>query len=197
MEKWMPIDSYKGLYMVSDKGRVKSIDRTVHRNRGTTKMLHGRIIRQQKGTNGYLFVTLSKHGKVKSLDVHRLVAMAFVEGYNIGLVVNHKDENKHNNNASNLEWVTLKQNANYGTAIVRRVANSNFKGNNNPMYGKRGSDNPKSIPILQFNKSGILIAEWSSAAEASKMLKINASSIRRCINGYLQTSGGYIWKNKI
>ena len=197
MEKWKPIEGYEGLYMVSDKGRVKSIDRIVHRNRGTTKMLHGRIIRQQKGTNGYLFVTLSKQGKIKPLGVHRLVAMAFVDGHEAGLVVNHKDENKHNNNASNLEWVTLKQNANYGTAIVRRVANSNFKGKNNPMYGKMGYDNPRSIPILQYDKKGTFIAEWSSAAEASKKLNVNPSSIRRCINGYLQTSGGYIWKNKI
>lgn len=197
MEKWKPINGYEGLYMVSNRGRVRSIDRNVHRKRGTTKMLHGRIIRQQKRTNGYFFVTLSKQGKLKSLDVHRLVAMAFVEGQNDGLVVNHKDENKHNNNASNLEWVTLKQNANYGTAIARRVANSNFKGKNNPMYGKRGGDNPNSVPILQFNKDGVLIAEWSSAAEAGKILKINPSSIRRCVNGYLQTSGGYMWKNKI
>lgn len=196
MERWHDIEGYESLYMISDLGRVKSIDRLVHRNRATTKRLRGRIIKQHNGTNGYLFVTLSKQGRVKSLDVHRLVAKSFVKGFNQGLYVNHKDENKHNNVYSNLEWVTPIQNARYGTAIQRRVANSDFKGVKNPMYGRKGNKNKRSIPIIQYDKKGNVISEWSCAAEAGNCLKISKLGIRRCVNGYLQTCGGYIWKNK-
>lgn len=70
---------------------------------------------------GYKVVSLKIKGirKWKKAYVHRLVAMAYVEGYERSLEVNHKDENKYNNNFSNLEWVTKKYNNNYGTKKER------------------------------------------------------------------------------
>jgi hypothetical protein len=61
-----------------------------------------------KQTNGYLRVGLYKGRKVKYFTVHRLVALAFLPC--IGEQVNHKDLNKENNDVSNLEWISRREN---------------------------------------------------------------------------------------
>ena len=65
--------------------------------------------------NGYLKVDLCKNGKQKTFTVHRLVATVFISNPKNFPVVNHKDENKLNNNVSNLEWCTVLYNNCYGT----------------------------------------------------------------------------------
>lgn len=60
--------------------------------------------------NGYAEVAVMKNGKRVKERLHRLVALAFVEGHEAGLTVNHIDGNKLNNAASNLEWVSLARN---------------------------------------------------------------------------------------
>lgn len=105
-ETWKMIPGYEGLYMVSNKGRVKNF-RT------------GRILRQHKTNCGYFGVTLSKNGKVKLFSVHRLVAMAFIPNpYNLP-EVNHINEDKTDNRVENLEWCTPEYNRNYGTRLKR------------------------------------------------------------------------------
>ena len=71
---------------------------------------------------GYLSVQLySEKTKKKHFSVHRLVALAFVNGYFEGAVVNHKNENKLDNRAENLEWITTRENILYGLG-KRRAA---------------------------------------------------------------------------
>lgn len=96
MEIWKGINGYEGLYQVSNLGRVKS-------KRKILKPINGE----------YLKVGLSKNGVQKTLYIHRLVAETFLGRSN--LQVNHKDENKHNNYVDNLEWISFKENMNYGT----------------------------------------------------------------------------------
>lgn len=105
---WVDIVGYEGDYQISNDGQVKSL------KNGKEKMLS---LRQRK--DGYLDILLSNNGIRKRHQVHKLVAEHFVPGYQEGLVVNHIDENKTNNHASNLEWVTIKQNTNYGTGTQR------------------------------------------------------------------------------
>ena len=69
--------------------------------------------------SGYLLVSLSKDGKRKQFGVHRLVATAFLDNPNNYPCVNHKDENKQNNNLQNLEWCSYSYNNNYGTKNER------------------------------------------------------------------------------
>jgi len=117
VETWKDIPGYEGRYQVSDEGRVRSIDRVV---RGVSKA--GREYqRQVLGTvlrpgscRGYLIVNLHPSGTVA---VHLLVARAFVAGFATGLEVNHKDGNKKNNAATNLEWVTHQGNQAHAVAI--------------------------------------------------------------------------------
>ena len=116
-EVWLPVRGYEGLYEVSDLGRVRSVDRTIeHRGRrGTlrTLCLKGRVLRGSlSGLKPYCYkaVALSKEGRVRTWRIHTLVAQAFVPGELAGREVNHKDCDKLNNAAENLEWVTHKDN---------------------------------------------------------------------------------------
>lgn len=109
-EIWKPVPGYEGLYDVSNLGRVRSLTRRVTRNVGVTKLVAGRILREQWTARRYAQISLSKNGVIESAKVHRLVAKVFVENA-LGLAeVNHKDGNRKNNAAVNLEWVTRAEN---------------------------------------------------------------------------------------
>ena len=110
-EIWRPVPGFEGEYEVSNLGKVRSLDRIQHRSNGQSYCdfcIKGRVLKPYlTGKNdGYCTVSL-KHKNVK---VHRIVARSFlqpVEGKN---EVNHINGNKHDNRASNLEWVTSGEN---------------------------------------------------------------------------------------
>lgn len=164
-EYWKPVVGYEGLYEVSNWGRVKSI-----------KFGRERILKPGTNNRGYLFVNLCKNGKKKNFRVHRLVAEAFIPNpYNLP-EVNHKDENKLNNNAENLEWCDRKFNINYGTGIERR-------------------SKTQSKPVLQYDLEGNLIREWKSVTECG-MNGYNYGNVAACCRGILKTHKGFIWRYK-
>ena len=170
MEHWKSITGYEGLYEVSDIGRVKSL-------------WHGKekILKPGKNNCGYLLVSLYKDGHVKKLTVHRLVAEAFIPNQNNLETINHKDEDKTNNTVSNLEWMSLKDNINYGT------------------HNKRASetqinDKNKSKSVQMFDRQGNLLAAFPSTHEANRKTGIHHGSISKCCNGKLKSVGGYIWR---
>lgn len=96
MMNWKDIPGYEGLYQVSDCGQVRSLPR---------KGAKERILKPYLNKFGYHKVGLFKDGKVKNHRVHRIVALAFLEGDH-SLTVNHKDECKTNNHVLNLEYMT-------------------------------------------------------------------------------------------
>ena len=115
MEIWKDIKEYEGLYQVSNLGRVKSLPRLVtqwNRFQNITYSIPEKILSLQI-VNNYYSVKLSKKGKIKSYRVHRLVAEAFIDNPDNLPEVNHKDENKLNNNIDNLEWCTRQYNNTY------------------------------------------------------------------------------------
>lgn len=119
IEEWRDIEGYEGLYQVSNLGRVKSLARTAIDRRGIPHYVNERILKQAFDKDGYCLVGLHKDRKIKSGKVHRLVASAFIDNPHNLPEVNHKDENKSNNNVENLEWCTPKYNINYGTCLDR------------------------------------------------------------------------------
>ena len=96
-EIWKPIKGYEGLYLISNLGRIKSLDRTVYQ-------LH---------KDGYARVGLHKNGEMKTYSVHRLVGEHFLEKKPGKDYINHLDCNKANNNVNNLEWCTQSENIQY------------------------------------------------------------------------------------
>lgn len=115
IEEWRPIEGYEGLYEVSNTGRVRSVDRYVKSKGESYWLRKGKMLSPGKDTYGYLFVILTCNGKRKAINVHRLVAKAFIENPDNLPQVNHKDEVKSNNCVENLEWCTAKYNNKYGS----------------------------------------------------------------------------------
>lgn len=104
IEEWKDIEGYEELYQVSNLGRVRR---------------NGRILKARVKRKGYLGVVLYNKSEPKHYIIHRLVAEAFIPNHENKPQVNHIDENKTNNTAANLEWVTAKENANHGTRNSR------------------------------------------------------------------------------
>lgn len=169
MEIWKDIKGYEGLYQISNKGNVKG--------------RKGFILKPLPRKHGYLAVYLYKDGcPRRHISVHRLVADAFLENPEGKTEVNHIDENKQNNDVTNLEWVTHKENMTKGT-VQERINKSRING-------------AKSVPILQFTKGGELVAEYPSLAEAHRQTGFAQANICRCAQGSSNYSHayGYIWR---
>lgn len=160
---------YRGFYQVSNWGRVKSLAREYTKYNALTKRnnirkIPERILKPCKNKKGYLQINLCKQGKHKSCRVHRLVAIMFIDNPDNLPEVNHKDKNKENCFASNLEWCTT-------------------------LYNVRYSHTKK---INQYDLKGNLIKTWDSIADIRRKIKID--NIVPCCKGKRPTAGGYIWK---
>ena len=153
-EIWKDIPNYDN-YQASNLGNIK--------NKKT-----GKILKPYKNTNGYLQVELWKNNKGKKIVVHKIIANTFLSNINNLSQINHKDENKLNNNINNLEFCTAKYNANYGTRNLRL-----------------------SSPVLCIE----LGKKYNSIKEASKDLKIYSTGISHCCSDskHYKTAGGYHW----
>lgn len=162
------------LYEVGSDGSVVSLK---WRNSKERKEL-----KPSKTKNGYLSVYLSDG---KNHYVHRLVAMAFIPNPLNFPIINHKDENKQNNNVSNLEWCTVRYNRNYGGANERT---SNAIRNHKKI----------STPIRQYSRKGDFIKEYPSIMEAHRQSGLYYQNIVKCCNHDKQYAhcGGYIWRFK-
>lgn len=115
IEEWRPVEGYEGLYEVSNLGRVRSVDRYVVDSLENRRFYKGKVLSPGIRPDGYLFVILSCNGKSKTINVHRIVAQAFIPNFDNLPMVNHKDEDKSNNRVDNLEWCNAKYNNTYGT----------------------------------------------------------------------------------
>lgn len=187
-EIWKDIDGYEGLYQVSNLGNVRSLNWA---NRGYSKNLY-----LKKQNRGYLHVELAKDGIRKSITVHRLVAVAFLENPNNYPFINHIDENKHNNCVENLEWCTPRYNAQYSINLHKNDIVQ--PGSKRPhIGGKRVGDYgayKHKKAVLQYQKGGNLIREWETPSLLERETGWRASSIIECCKGRRKTAYGYIWQ---
>lgn len=117
MEIWKDIEEFKGLYQVSNFGRVRSIDRIITYKTGTKRLTKGIILTIGQNKLGYQQVSLSKNDKMYSRRVHRLVANAFIKNTKNYKEVNHIDGNKKNNKVENLEWCNRSQNMQHAVRL--------------------------------------------------------------------------------
>lgn len=121
-EQWKDIPGYEGIYQASTLGRIRTCEGKATSNaRYSTRIWKQRIIKQKYQARNHKSnrkrdarVCLWKDGKGKTFLVSRLIAITWCDGYSEGLTVNHIDGNPENNNASNLEWVTLRRNVQKG-----------------------------------------------------------------------------------
>jgi len=115
-EEWRPIEGYEGLYEVSNLGRVKSLARTIIRSDGRRCVVTEKILTERVNDRGYIEIKLSRLGSSTYKKLHRIVATAFLDNPENKPEVNHKDGNKKNNQAENLEWATHSENMQHAFA---------------------------------------------------------------------------------
>ena len=157
-ELWEWIEGYEGVYAISELGRVWS-DR------------NSMMLRSRKDRDGYSSVTLNYKGKRKTLKVHRLVAIAFLDNPNGYKEVNHKNLNRSDNYKDNLEWTTRKANCNNKKAVTKR----------------RG----KSV-VLQIDGDEIVMI-YRCLRDTEKF-GFNHRRISVCCNGRQRIHRGFEWK---
>ena len=110
-KKTKPVVGYEGLYTVTSGGDVIALEKVRYTGGpNNPQTFPRRVLKTEKTRNGYLRVMLSNHGVKKKLYVHRIVAEAFIPNEESKPQVNHKNLDKEDNRACNLEWVTNKEN---------------------------------------------------------------------------------------
>lgn len=187
MEKWKDIEGYEGLYQISNFGRVKSLPKkiknTITEYMTKERILKGRTTSKEGRRSRYLMVALYRDKKRRDLSIHSLVAHHFIKPViGTNLVVNHKDLDTYNNNVSNLEVVTQKENMKHYY--------STKEGQEDILKRKENHSNP----CLQLDMNGEVIKEWKSPQEA---IDSGFSKHVYCVlNGSRKSTGGYKWKYK-
>lgn len=165
IEVWVPVNGYP-MYLVSNLGRVMSL----HSRHNSPRIVSG-----VTDKDGYQRVYISDGISGKRFFVHRLVAVAFIPNPDNLPVVNHKDENKQNNRAENLEWCTVRQNTVYNDMPKRRA-------------------DALRIPILQMDLQHNVVRRWRCRADIERETGFQGGNITRVCQGIRPTAHGYIWK---
>lgn len=163
-EIWKPISGYEEKYQVSNLGRVKSLN---YRHTGKEK-----ILKLCNNGHDYLCVNLYSNGKRKLFRIHRLVAEVFLSNPDNLPIINHKDENKQNNCAENLEYCSVKYNNCYGTRLERASKSCSKK--------------------VGCYKDGKLIKIYNSIIDTEKDGFYHGNVINCCMGKY-KSSGGFTW----
>lgn len=174
-EQWKDIKGYEGLYQVSNMGMVRSLSCVQRMKNGVERTRAGKTLTQSESTDGYYVVDLSKDGKRRTCKVHRLVADAFCPNSLNLPVVNHKNENKHDNRASNLEWCSIRYNLKVGTVQQRRAKTIGWK-------------------VRQYDSNGKYMQTFVTMRAASRALKLPMSGIYNSVNTRKKYKGFYFRK---
>ena len=170
-EEWRDVKGYEGRYQVSSMGRVKSLERKDCLGRTVKE----RILKPNVVGRGYLRVILYAGGKTRTFFVHRLVCEAFHENPDNKPQVNHINEIKTDNRASNLEWATARENSNFGSR--------------NERLGKA-----QSKPVGQYTLDGDLVKAWQSVNEVQRQTGFSQGNISLAANGKYKQAYGSIWR---
>lgn len=132
-----------------------------------------KFLSKRKNNNGYFYCEIYINKERKRIYLHKYVAEYFIKNVNKKPQVNHKDGNKENNNSSNLEWVTCKEN----------IIHAHKLG----IGGK-----PPFKKVIQSNNKYI-IKRWDSIKSVVNSLNISYQSISNCLSNRAKTAGGFKW----
>ena len=180
---------YEGLYRVSNLGRILSLD---YNHTGKPDLMN-----PVERKDGYLQVDLSKNKETKTCLVHRLIAETFLENPENKPHINHKIEGKKgkkinmvifnedgsiDKERTSIEWVTPKENNDYGTR--------------NERAGKTNTNGKCSKRVLQFTLDGEFVREWPSTREIERQLGYNNANISACCLGKRKSAYGFRWEYK-
>jgi hypothetical protein len=164
---WKEIKNFDG-YLISDTGEVKS---TKYWGQFKRRNSDGLLVKRTD-KSGYQYVNLYKKGHMYSVKIHRLVAQAFIPnplGYR---QVNHKDEDKSNNNISNLEWCNAAYNLTYNNLSKKVHEKQKRKigayNENGELQMEFDSATSAALSIVEFKKSLSFRSAVSNICMAAK-----------------------------
>ena len=159
-------------YYISDKGRFAAICPVNFKRKKRHYSI--RIIAPYQNSKGYNIIRTTENENTKYYQLHRVVLTTFspIEGMD-NLQVNHKDGNKSNNELSNLEWCTCKEN-------IEHALKNDLFGNIKRVY--------------QYDLDGNFMKEFKSIAQAEKETFILKVNIIACCRSKVRQSGGYQWR---
>lgn len=166
MEIWKEVGE-NDKYMVSNTGKI--------RRSGSNK---DHSTRDKKG---YKVVDLYRNSERVTRRVHRIVAEAFVPNPEGKTQVNHKDGNRHNNVASNLEWVTASENSKHAWRTGLSKPSYSMLGRTNPNAGRKG----RPIRVVETGEVFNTLKECEDAIDG------NNRHINDCLKGRQRTHRGY------
>jgi len=180
-EVWEDIIGYKGIYKISNFGKVKSLTRNRIGNGIKVFTTKERILKPSlmgKKRN-YKGVLLSINGKSKCFKIHRLVGIYFIPNPQNKPEINHLDGDTLNNHYKNLVWNTTKENINHawGTGLSKPHHKNHYKD-----LGKLNKVN-NSIAVFNINTKCF----YSSLKDASKITKTSFALISRHINNKVKS----------
>lgn len=161
-EIWKDIPNYENLYQISNMGRVRSLH-----NRYKDKT----YLKPCENSKGYSSVSLCKDHTQKAVNIHRLVAEAFIPNPDNLPCVNHKDEDKTNNNVDNLEWCSYQYNNVYGNRLTKSATS-------------------RGIPVRCIETGAI----YQSGCAAQRETGVYQTGISMCCLGKAKTAGGFHWE---
>ena len=166
MEEWKDIKGYEGMYQISNEGRVRSF-----RKSSSGILMKTRLVK------GYVKVTFKVDGVPHDYYIHRLVMENFCPIENMNeMEVNHKDENKENNNITNLEWCTHYENLMYGTRGQRS--------------GEKMKNSSRCKPVRCIETNEI----YKSIREAERITGFPSTNICQCCKHPNRTLNGQHWE---
>ena len=182
---WEPIKGYEGIYEVSDSGLVRSCSRYINTDirHVKSRLIYGKILKQNLKRTGYYTVDLCKDGMVKTTLVHRLVATAFCPNPHNHRFVNHIDSNRSNNDSCNLEWVSSSENRKHGI----EHGNVTFCQTKNVLCVENGMVFEQAYKAASWLKS-----EYPDRVKGKT--NIAANNIRGACRGVKHTAYGFTWK---
>ena len=203
-ERWKDVKGTAGVYQISSEGRVKSFKVNKHG-----------LIMKCTNNRGYTQVNFKINRKIKCYRIHRGVAEAFISKEIGKYQVNHKDGNKLNNRAANLEWCTPKENIQHAIKTglftpersekisaaskkawkagkMKHVVNMVKEGHKKGAYDHIWDSQRKQV--AQFTTEGVLIKKYCSLNEASRQAGIQLASISRVCQNKQKTAGGFIFQ---
>lgn len=162
-EQWKDIIGFEGLYQASNLGHFRSLDCIRTMKNGVERQYYGKELATSVSPDNYLMVDLTdKNGVRKSYKAHRIVATLFVDNPMNLPIVNHRNENKHDNRAVNLEWCSVRYNLRYGTTQKRRAAKIGWK-------------------VRQFTADGKYVKTYITMRAAARLLKMPMSGIYQAV----------------
>ena len=163
VETFVKIEGFDN-YEVSNLGKIRNIK-------------SGRVLKPRLHHSGYLRYCLYENNKKKDLLLHRILATAFIDNPEGKPCVNHIDENKSNNDLSNLEWCTVRENNAHGTRTKRAAEKLSQK-------------------VVQLDLNNNVLNEFESIRQAERETGAPRTSISSCCNGKTKSAGGFKWRKK-